>query len=235
MTTLGRTLTATAIGALCAVSAMAGGRTLKSNDSQSVVVNVEALHPYTHVADIPAGSDLSTVRFENVKMVRVATETKSTVDVHACEEAANLEPGSSMYCPYNQFQSPAPAYRVTYSYLGQPIGSDEYGSGYFTFSVYLRADEISPTLWKRMSDRRMAKADVAGFFELTTYRVSAPQVVIDQAASTFCEGNFVDGLWTHSDSRCEDKVNSMTVNAPSSYVTVKVDLSAPASRPDSGE
>jgi hypothetical protein len=234
MTKLRLTFVAAAIGALVALPAMAGEMT-KSHDSQSVVVTVEALHPFTHVADIPEGSDTSSIRFESVKLVKVATESKSTTDWSACEEAANIEPGGSLYCPYTQLQSPEPAYQVTYSYRGQPMGSDEYGNGYFTFNVYFRPDELSPTAWKKLSEHAMAKADAAGFFELTTYRAPVQEVVIDEAASTFCDGNFVDGLWTHANSQCEDKIHDKTITALSSYVTVKVDPAAPASPAESAE
>ena len=215
---------------------MAGEMKLKSHDSQSIVVKVEALHPFTHFADIPEGSDLSSIRFEGVKMVRVATESKSTTDLNSCEEGAYRDLGDSMHCPYIQLQSLSPAYQVTYSYIGQPMASDEYGSRYFTFSVYLRPDELGPAVWKKLSGRHaLAKADAAGFFEVTTYRAAAPQVVIDKAASTFCDGDFIDGLWTHTDTKCEDKIYSKTIIAPSSYITVKVDPAAPASRAESAE
>jgi len=223
MTTLKRVLAATAVTVLCAVFATAGETAQKSHGSQSIVVKVEALNPFTHLASIPESSDPSSVRFEGVKMVKVSTESKSTMDAHACEEAARVEPGGSMYCPYTQLQSPAPAYEVTYSYRGQPIPSDEYGSSYFTFSVYFRPDELSPDVWMRLSKHRLAKADAAGFFDVTTYRDIVQEVVIDEAASTFCSGNFVDGLWTHTDSRCADRINTKTITVPSSYITVKVD------------
>jgi hypothetical protein len=217
------------------MSALAGETTPKTHDSQSAVVRVEALHPFTHVADIPEGSDLSSIRFEAVKMVPVATESKSTFDLRACEEAANIEPGGSMFCPSTQLQSPSPAYQVTYSYLGQPMGSDEYGNGHFTFSVYFRPDELTPAAWKQLSAHTMSKADAAGFFELTTYRAPVQEVVIDEAASTFCDGNYIDGLWTHADSKCEDKVANKTIAALSSYVTVKIDPAAPAAGVESAE
>jgi len=213
---------------------MAGEMT-KSHGSEPILVKVEALRPFTHVADIPKGSDIASIRFESVKLVWVATESKSTTDLSACEEASDIEPGGSMYCPSTQLQSPAPAYQVTYSYLGQPMGSDEYGNGHFTFSVYYRPDELSPAAWKKLSGHKMAKADAAGFFELTTSRAPVREVVIDEAASTFCDGNYVDGLWTHTDSKCEDKIHSKTIAALSSYVTVKVDPAASASTAESAE
>ena len=81
----------------------------------------------------------------------------------------------------------------------------------------------------------MAKADVAGFFDVTSYRDTVQEVVIDEAASTFCSGNYIDGLWTHTDSTCEDRVNTKTITVPSSYITMKVDPAAPVSRASAAE
>jgi len=235
MTTLKRVLSATAIGALCAMAAMAREPKLKSHDAQSIVVRVEALDPFTHLADIPEGFDPSSIKFEGVKAVKVATESKSTMDVRFCEDATSRDSGGSMYCPYAQLQSPSPAYQVTYSYQGRPMGSDEYGSGYFTFSVYFRPDELSPAVWRELTDRSLAKADAAGYFGLTTYRASVRQVVLDEAASTFCSGDFVEGLWAHTDSKCEDNISTKLITVPSSYITVKVDPAAPATLAASAE
>jgi hypothetical protein len=217
------------------MSATAGETAQQSHGSQSITVKVEALNPFTHLAYIPAGFDPSSIKFEGVKKVKVATERKSTMDPRACEEAANVEPGGSMYCVHAQLQSPAPAYEVTYSYRGQPLGADEYGNGNFTFSVYLRPDELSSDVWTRLSHHRLAKADAAGFFDLTTYRDAVQEVVIDEAASTFCSGNYVDGLWTHTDSRCADRINTKTITVPSGYITVKVDPALPVLRASAAE
>jgi hypothetical protein len=209
------------------MSAIAGETSRDSHGSQGAVVKVEALDPFTHVASIPEGSDPASIKFEGVKMVKVATESKSTMDAHACEVAAAGDPGGSMYCPYTELQSPVAAYQVTYSYLGQPLPSDEYGNGHFTFSVNLRPDELSADVRTKLSEHNMAKADVAGFFELSTYRDTVQEEVIDEAASTFCSGNYVDGLWAHADSSCKDRVSTKTATVPSSYITVKVDAASP--------
>ena len=132
-----------------------------------------------------------------------------------------------MYCPYTEDQSPAAAYRVTYSYRGQPMASDEYGNTYYTFSVYFRPEELSPVVREALAKPKVSKADAAEYFDLTTDRTPIRQVVIDDAASTFCGGNFVKGgLWTHTDSKCQDKIVYNTITAPSDYITVKVDPSS---------
>ena len=163
-------------------------------------------------------------------MVKVATQRKSTIDVRFCDEASTRDPGGSMRCPDTQLASPEPAYQVTYSYRQQPLASDEYGSGYSTFSVYLRPDELSPAVYQELSQHKIAKDDAAGFFELHTYRAPVRKVVVDEAASTFCPGYFVDGLWTRTDPKCADRIRNKTVTAASNYVTVEVDPALPSSR-----
>ena len=56
-----------------------------------------------------------------------------------------------MCCPYTQNMSPAPAYKVTYSFTGPPLASDEYGNRYFTFRVYFRPEELAPTVRRAIS------------------------------------------------------------------------------------
>ena len=49
-------------------------------------------------------------------------------------------------------------------------------------------------------------------------------VVSDEAASRFCEGNYVNGTWTLTDPKCKDKVNYKTITARPKYITVRVIL-----------
>jgi hypothetical protein len=201
----------------------AGALTPKSSNSKSIIVRVEELHPLTHFAYIPQGSDLSSIKFQGVKKVEVATQIKSTTDMHYCEDQVFRDPGGSMFCPRTRLESPSGAYQVTYSYRGQPLASDEYGNTYFTFSVYFRWDELSPAVRDTLAKHEISRADAAAYFDLTAYRSPVREVVIDETASTFCAGNFVDGSWTHTDSKCEDDIHYTTIIAPSVYVTVKVD------------
>jgi hypothetical protein len=115
-----------------------------------------------------------------------------------------------------------PAYRISYSYNGPPMASDEYGDRYFTFSVYLHPDELSPAMRRTISAGH-SRADVAAFFKLTTSRDAVQRVAIDEPNSTFCDGSYMDGSWTHTNSKCEDRITYKTVTAPSSYITVKID------------
>lgn len=200
------------------------GSRLPSNETEqpSNITKVEGINPFTHFAYIPEGADVSSIRFEEAKMVKVATQRKLTSDVRYCESVMQGDPGGSMYCPYVQFQAPSVAWQVTYSYQGQPMASDEFGNSSSTFSVYLHPNELSPAVRENLSRHRMSKADAASLFEFRTYGDPVRRVVINEAASTFCEGNFVDGLWMHIDAKCEDKVNYMMITAPSAYIAVRV-------------
>jgi hypothetical protein len=184
-------------------------------------VETTQLHPFTNIIEIPVGSDLSSIRFESIKAVKVATTRTSITDQGYCE-GGYREPGGSMYCPYIQDGSAMPAYRITYSYNGPPLGSDEYGNAYFTFSVIVRSIDVSPAVLQMMTASKVNRAAAAEDFKVATYPGSVPRVVIDQANSVFCDGSYIDGLWTHTDRNCEDKVTLKTVATPSDYFTVRV-------------
>jgi hypothetical protein len=186
------------------------------------VVETRQLQPFTNIAEIPVGSDLSSIRFEGIKAVKVATTRTSITDQGYCE-GGYREPGGSMYCPSVQDGSRMPAYQITYSYNGPPLGSDEYGNAHFTFSVTMRPLDVSPAVLQMMSARKTNRAAAAEDFKVTTYPSFVPRVVIDEANSVFCDGSYIDGLWTHTDRNCEDKVTYKTVAVPSDYITVRVD------------
>lgn len=110
-------------------------------------MEVTDLHPFTHVAYIPADTDLSSIKVEGVKAAKVATRQRSVT-------------------------STGPAYRVSCSYKGQPMASDEYGSTSFTFSVYFRAGELNPGLLRALSSGSISRATAAEFFQFATSRGS---------------------------------------------------------------
>jgi hypothetical protein len=87
----------------------------------------------------------------------------------------------------------------------------------------MRPLDLSPTVLQTMSARKRNRAAAAEDFKVTTYRELVPRVAIDEANSVFCEGNYIDGLWTHTDRNCEDRVAYKTVATPSDYITVRVD------------
>ena len=127
-----------------------------------------------------------------------------------------------MYCQRITDESSEPAYRVTYSYRGQPMASDEYNNPYFTFSVYFRPTEISPRLRDMLSLGKIRRATVAELFEVTTSTDFIQQVAIDDAKSTFCDGNYLDGNWIHTNPKCEDRLAYKKVASPYPYITVRV-------------
>lgn len=184
---------------------------------------VEDLHPFTHFASIPADSDPGTIKFEKVKATKVFTERKSTTDAGYCDELQFRDPGGSMYCPYVQQESPVPAYEVTYSYKGEPLASDEYGNRNFTLQVYFRPEELPSGLRKALAAGKVPRAELATYFQVSSSRRPVRTVVIDEANSSFCEGNYMDGNWIQNDSRCRDKINVKRVTVPSSYITVRVE------------
>jgi hypothetical protein len=190
------------------------------------VVTVKDLNPFTHVALIPGGADLTSIRFERVKLVRIPTRIRST-STSSCDEAAFQEPGGSLFCPFSLLEAPAPAYELNYSYTGQPLASDEYGARHFTFTVYYRPEELSPAMRETISRSKGRHGDVQGFFEATTTGIPERRVAIDEANSKFCQGNHVDGSWTQANPRCRDDVQYKNVMGVADYVAVRVDPAAP--------
>jgi len=152
----------------------------------------------------------------------VATKRRSVTNDRHCEESS-AEPGGSPDCSLTTYEWPCPTYRVNYSFKGQPTASDEYGNAYFTFSVYFRPDELSPSLRRAISSGSISRTAAAEAFELTTSRDSVQRTAVDQPNSTFCDGNYLDGNWTRKDPKCQDDVAYKAVVSSSSYITAKVD------------
>lgn len=185
-------------------------------------VQISDLHPFTHVAYILAGADLSSIRIENIKAVKVATKQRS-VNPGNCDELW-AEPGGSTYCPWTTDESPVPAFRVTYSYRGPSTASDEIGRNTnFTFEVYFRPEEISPRILRAFSSGKASRSAAAEFFQVTLGRDSMLQPILDKANSTLCDGDYVDGNWMHTNPRCEDTLTYKEVASASPYITVNVD------------
>ena len=184
--------------------AAAPASTTKRKSGQAVpsaraAVEIAYLEPFTNIAEIPAGSDLASIRLEDIKAVKVAT--RRIISTTGCEEGYR-EPGGSMYCPSVEDGSFVPAYQITYSYNGPALGGDEYGSTHFTFSVNVRPEDLDPAVADSVSAHKMKRAVATESLKLTTYRGLVPQVVIDEANSAFCAGNYTDGLWTQTDRNC---------------------------------
>jgi hypothetical protein len=192
------------------------------------VVEVTDLQPFTHVAYIPADADLSSIRMEGIKAVKVATRLRSVTDTNYCDYVYRFaEPGGSMSCPQATNESPVPAYRVSYSYKGQPMASDEYGRTSFTFSVYFRPGELDPGLLRALLSGSTSRSTAAEFFQLTSSRSSVRQTVIDRVHSRFCAGTYLDGNWIHTNPKCQDTVAYKVIASPSPYIAVKVNPASP--------
>ena len=127
-----------------------------------------------------------------------------------------------MFCPFVQYKSPAPAYRVMYSFTGQPLASDEYAGTHFTFSVYLRPEDLRDSIRRAIDEKRMSRKEAASLFNLTTSRDPVQRTAIDEAHLTLCDGSYADGSWMRRDPLCEDKLAYRMVTASSGYITVKV-------------
>jgi len=185
------------------------------------------LQPFTHASFIPADSDLRSIRLEQVKLVTIPLRTKSTTDVDYCKEAALRDAAGSSHCPYVEWETVTRAYRVTFSFEGRPLESDEYGNGRFTFSLYFRPDEFSPA--EQQALRKASRTNLAEFFEVATSRNLETREVVDYNNSRFCEGWYQDGVWVRTNSGCEDTIKFKTVSTSSDYVKVTVNP-APESR-----
>jgi hypothetical protein len=192
----------------------------------SITVAQTPNHTTEHVARIPAGSDLSSIKFQGVKMVSKPA-ADGVLAGGPCELADRGEPGGSMFCAPSPAQTYARVYQVTYSYEARPLASDEYNNRHYTFSVYFRPEELSDTERQVLAIRKGGRADAAATFEWTTTRELEARVVVDKANSTFCEGTYADGAWARKNPKCEDNVEFKTVAVPSDYVAVKVSLASP--------
>jgi hypothetical protein len=176
----------------------------------------EDLHIYNHTASIPAWSDPSSIRLEKIRLVKVPATLKNTTDQNYCGQLAFRDPGGSMFCPDARTVTTAPMYEVTYSYLGQPLASDESSNRRFTFHVYFRPDELTP--------------DQKSSLTVKTERETVRHTTIDSARSKFCDGGYVDGAWVHTQPGCKDVVQYTMTNAPADYLTVRVDPATSAAR-----
>ena len=188
------------------------------------IVQISDLQPFTHIAYIPADSDLSSIKVEGIKMVKAATKVRSVTRPRDCEHPGG-EPGTPLNCTRTTYQSRVPAVKVTYSYRAP---SDESGSAWSTFDVYFREDEIGPRVRRALSTGKISRSAAAELFEISTVRGSTQQLVLDETKSILCDGYYVDGSWVHTNPSCEDSVTYRKVTSPSPYITVKVDSAPPS-------
>ena len=68
------------------------------------VEQISDLQPFTHIAYIPADADLSTIRIDTVKMVKVATKLRSASSTRECDDW----PGNTADCIRTKYESRSP-------------------------------------------------------------------------------------------------------------------------------
>jgi hypothetical protein len=186
------------------------------------LITIKDLNPFVHAVRIPADADLPSIRFEQAKLVKVPTKVRFAENAGYCEQLAFRDPGGSPYCPYAGLEGTTPAYEITYSYDGPAMASDEFGGNHFTFRAYFRPEDFTAATRKMLLDKA-ARSDLAAVFHLTSFREPERRVVIDEANSRFCEGNYVDGAWQRKDTN--ESIKYKTVTVPSEYVTIRIGLS----------
>jgi hypothetical protein len=177
------------------------------------------LDPFTHVASIPATVDPSSIRFEKLRMVDLASKTKSTVDEQKCKDQQFRDPDGSN-CQSIAVAERVKAIEATYSYNGPVVAAGESTPGRDTFSVYFRPEEVGvdgPV-------EKLKRDQAASYFQISTSREMVDQKVVDKQHSRYCDGNYMDGQWVRKDPKCQDHVEYISQSVLSPYLTVQVDL-----------
>ena len=144
-----------------AIPAVAQTTTASVPTAGAEVEQISDLQPFTHIAYIPADADLSTIRIDTVKMVKVATKLGTVSNTRDCDDW----PGNPADCIRTRFESRVPALRVTYWYKAPSTTPEESVDAYYTFSVYFRADEIRPDLFRALSAGEVGRSAAAEAFD----------------------------------------------------------------------
>jgi hypothetical protein len=182
------------------------------------------LNPFTNVASIPATVDPSTIRFEKLKTVQLASKTQVTTDPQDCKDRQFRDPDGSG-CETVKVLERVKAVEAKYSFVGPQTssGEGETGPSRQTFVVYFRPEELPVSGPIEKLNREQA----GSLFQISTSRPAVQQRVIDNQNSHFCKGNYVDGNWVKADPSCQEQVLYTTVTAPSTYWAVEVDVRHP--------
>lgn len=183
------------------------------------------LSPFTNVATVPATIDPSTIRFEKLRTVDLASKTETTSNPQDCKERQFREPDGSG-CTTTKVVERVKALEARYSYAGVEVASGEATPGRDSFSVYFRPEEVSID---GPADK-LKRDQAAALFQISTYRPMVEQKVIDNQNSHMCPGNYVDGNWMHTDPNCHDQIQYISKTVPSQYLTVQVDVRQPATK-----
>jgi hypothetical protein len=184
---------------------------------------LDQLNPFTHVASIPSIVDPATIRFEKVRMVELASKTKTTTDAQKCKDQQFRDADGSG-CQTVAVVEKVKALEATYSFSGPVMGAGESVPGRDTFAVYFRPEEVGVD----ESVGKLKRDQAASLFQVSTSRPMVEQKVIDKQHSQFCEGNYVDGNWVRKDPKCQDQVQYINQSVASPNLMVQVDLRHPA-------
>jgi hypothetical protein len=183
------------------------------------------LNPFNHVASIPATVDPSTIRFEKLKVVDLASKTQVTKDPQDCKERQFRDPDGSG-CETVKVLERVKAVEADYSFIGPQLATAEGNTSPSrqTFSVYFHPEELPMSGPMEKLNREQAES----LFQISTSRPMVQERVIDKQNSHFCEGNYVDGSWTQKDPNCKEQVQYTIQTVPSTYWAVAVDVRHPA-------
>jgi hypothetical protein len=197
-------------------------RVLTDDDTVFIGERIEDISPFGGVALIPADADTRSFRFEGLKAVRIPTRIRYTADPHYCRDTVAQAAGS-MFCPQVHMEASIDAYRVTYSYTGEPLASDDRSGRRFTLEVYFRPSDLpQPLLTLLAADRSPGRALASPYFEVAASRPLVHSFVSDDARSRHCAGYYIDGSWVQFDDDCEETLRTKPAELPSDFITVKV-------------
>ena len=180
------------------------------------------VNPFTNVASLPATVDPKTIRFEKLRMIDLASKTKTTSDPN-CKDKQFRDPDGSS-CQTVAVVERVKGVEARYSYSGPVLSSGESAPGRDQFSVYFRPEEVGAAGPVEKLNREQAES----LFDVSTSRPMVQQKVIDKEHSKFCPGNYVDGNWTKTDAKCQDDVQYTNQVVPSPNLMVQIDIHRPA-------
>ena len=185
------------------------------------------LNPFNNVASIPATVDPSTIRFEKLKMVSLASKTQVITNAQDCKERQFRDADGSG-CETVKVLERVKAVEANYSYIGPQWSTAEgeiIAPTRQTFAVYFHPEELPATKPADKLNREQGES----LFAISTSRPMVQEKVVDRQHSRYCEGNYVDGNWIQKDSGCKDQVQYETRTVPSEYWAVNVEVRHPAS------
>ena len=185
------------------------------------------LNPFNNVASIPATVDPSTIRFEKLKMVSLASKTQVITNAQDCKERQFRDADGSG-CETVKVLERVKAVEANYSYIGPQWSTAEgeiIAPTRQTFAVYFHPEELPVNKPVNKLNREQAES----LFAVSTSRPMVQEKVVDRQHSRYCQGNYVDGNWIQKDSGCKDQVQYATRTVPSEYWAVNVEVRHPAS------